>query len=252
MKPMMQYRNVWVCLLLGLVLAGCGRDEPTPTPLPPAVPAMETPAPPEEPTPTAEAVPPVETSPLLTETQAITAATVGTETVFLPLTRNEAGACAHQPDLDLAGYTNVEELMGCPVAVAQFDPVGINEFGAGPEYDRFMLWFSNEQQIYVLLPDQRWVVYPDTWTEGQPTFTCNPLGGEEDSPPLPRRGFGKVWCEVEGLAEIMGPVPREERLCQHTVVQAFERGRLLACYEDATIRYIRLLDDGAWDTILTR
>lgn len=50
----------------------------------------------------------------------------------------------------------------------------------------------------------------------------------------------------------MGPVPREERLCQHAVVQQFERGRLLACYEDATIRYIRLLNDGTWDTVLTR
>jgi len=31
------------------------------------------------------------------------------------------------------------------------------------------------------------------------------------------------------------------------VLQRFERGRLLACFEDATIRYFRLLDDGTWD-----
>jgi hypothetical protein len=50
----------------------------------------------------------------------------------------------------------------------------------------------------------------------------------------------------------MGTIPREERLCQHTVVQSFENGRLLACFEDATIRYFRLLNDGAWDLLIVQ
>jgi len=104
----------------------------------------------------------------------------------------------------------------------------------------------------VLLPDKRWTVYDDTWSEDQPLFTCNPLDITPASPPLPRRGFNKIWCTVDGLQEVMGTVIIEERLCQHAVVQRFERGRLLACYEDATIRYVRLLDDGTWDTELTR
>jgi hypothetical protein len=44
----------------------------------------------------------------------------------------------------------------------------------------------------------------------------------------------------------MGEIDREERLCQHAVTQRFDNGRLLACYEDATIRYFRILNDGAW------
>ena len=52
---------------------------------------------------------------------------------------------------------------------------------------------------------------------------------------------------MDGLQETLGTIDREERLCQHTVVQRFEQGFLLACFEDATIRYFRLLDVGAWD-----
>jgi hypothetical protein len=257
MEKLVKLNTFCLLVILACFLAACGDEEPTPTPT--ATPApTETPAPPtpqqaESPLqPSLTATPPAMVSPLITPTEGvtatevITAASVGTDTAAVSLN------CPLQPDLDLAGYENLEAQMGCPLEEALFDPVGINEFGEGPEYDRFMLWFSNESQIYVLLPTGEWDVYEDTWTEDQPTFTCNPLGGEEDSPPLPRRGFGKIWCTVEGLVEIMGPVPREERLCQHTVVQRFEQGRLLACYEDATIRYIRLLDNGTWDTVLTR
>lgn len=160
--------------------------------------------------------------------------------------------CAVAVDVALLSYPDLERYLGCPLADASFDPVAINEFGTGPEYDRFMLWFSSENQIYVLLPNNAWQVYPDTWTEEQPTFTCNPRQGEASSPPLPRRGFGKIWCTVEGLQSTLGTVEREERLCQHTVTQPFEQGRLIACYEDATIRFFRIMDNGSWDQVLTR
>jgi hypothetical protein len=180
-------------------------------------------------------------------------ATIGpTSTALLTGVQSVTKQCDQEPDLDLAGYQDVGAKLGCPVAPATFDPVAINEFGPGPEFDRFMLWFSTEKQIYVLQPDKHWQAYPDTWSEDQPVFACNPFGGKADSPPLPRRGFGKLWCSVANLQEVMGKVAKEERLCQHTVVQQFALGRLLGCYEDATIRYIRLLNDGSWDTVLTR
>lgn len=251
----LQLHKLGLLLLLLLLIAGCGgRDEPTPTPTATAAPPTATATqPPATVSPLPTATPPAAVSPLMTETDAMTAAHLITATAGVsPASSSGIGFCPFEADLDLAGYTDLELQMGCAVAAARFNPVAINEFGEGPEYNRFMLWFSEEQQIYVLLPDGQWEVYPDTWTEDQPTFTCNPLGGDEDSPPLPRRGFGKVWCTVEGLIGVMGTVPREERLCQHTVVQRFEQGRLLACYEDATIRYIRLFDDGRWDTVLTR
>jgi hypothetical protein len=168
---------------------------------------------------------------------------------FVPLEAEESDNCEVESNLDLAGYPNLEQRMGCAVEPAIFDPIAINEFGpADQPTDRFMLWFSHETMIYVLLPDGTYETHEDTWDEAtDPTYPCNPVGGEEDSPPLPRRGFGKLWCSSPELQEILGTVPREERLCQYAVLQRFELGRLLACFEDATIRYFRILDDGTWD-----
>ena len=45
-------------------------------------------------------------------------------------------------------------------------------------------------------------------------------------------------------------MPKEERLCQHSVLQRFSSGRLLACFEDATIRYFRILDNHTWDVVV--
>lgn len=167
----------------------------------------------------------------------------------VPLEAEAADDCEIESNLDLVGYPSLEQRMGCATEAAIFDPIAINEFGpADQPTNRFMLWFSHEQNIYVLLPDGSYQTYEDTWEEGvDPTYPCNPSGGEEDSPPLPRRGFGKLWCSSAELQAILGTVPREERLCQYAVLQRFERGRLLACFEDATIRYFRILDDGRWD-----
>lgn len=244
-----------VACCLALLLGGCG-GSPEPSPTPTVTPApTATPTLP-EPTPTAaplEQFPTVQPgdqglTPAASATLASPAPGVATAVSEPPLV--EDGNCAVEYDLDLAGYPDLLAKMGCALEEAGNDAVAINEFGEGPDYNRFMLWFSNELQIYVLFPDQTWQAYLDTWSEGQPELSCNPLNTPPSSPPLPRRGFGKLWCSVDGLIDKMGTIDREERLCQHTVVQRFEKGRLLACFEDATIRYFRLLDDGAWDMVM--
>jgi hypothetical protein len=220
------------------------QESPLPTPTMTAAPAVQ---------PTPEAHTPAATSE--PEEQAATPMTVtvaanGSTAVILPLEVDEGTNCDIESSLDLAGYPDLEQQMGCALDTATFNPIAINEFGPGPDYDRFMLWFSDENQIYVLYPDNKWQTYPDTWDESQATFSCNPLGGEAESPPLPRRGFGKLWCNDPDLQEVMGTVEREERLCQHAVLQRFETGRLLACFEDASIRYFRLLDNHTWDLVV--
>ncbi len=269
-------RQVQILLFIGLLLlGGCG-DDPTPTvtavvtamPLPqptaPATPAALVSLLP-EPTGAAAIVSPLTRTVAapIRESASVTVAGVHTPltgtgdqlttTVVTTATTDTATEpCPIETDVALLTYPDTHMHLGCAVAAASFDPVAINEFGTGPEYDRFMLWFGSENQIYVLQPDKQWQVYADTWTEEQATFTCNPFTGEATSPPLPRRGFGKIWCTVEGLQATMGTIEREERLCQHTVTQPFDRGRLLACYEDATIRFFRIMDDGTWDQMLTQ
>jgi hypothetical protein len=236
--------------LAALLMAGCGGEaEPTPTPTPTVAPTATPTAAPIEPIPTADVstVTPANGGGAESPPPATTDADVS-----VPAVIENDGACTVEYDLDLAGYPDLLQRMGCALGEANNAPVGIDEFGKGPDFDRFMLWFQDGSQIYVLFPDLTWQAYNDTWDESQPEFTCNPLNVPPTSPPLPRRGFGKLWCTVDGLQEQLGTVEREERLCQHTVVQRFEKGRLLACFEDATIRYFRLLDDGSWDLQIVR
>lgn len=242
MPPQRLPRVPW--LVLGLlaavlwVLAACGGNE-APTPAPTATP---------EPTAAIADPPPAEeTLPAVVEETVAAPAVLATPTVSeLTVVENDSD-CSIDYDIDLAGYQDLKLKMGCAVGPSNNDPVGINEFGNGPDYNRFMLWFGGEQQIYVLFPDQTWQSYRDTWDESQPEFSCNPSNVAPASPPLPRRGFGKLWCSVENLQQQLGTIDREERLCQHVVAQPFEQGRMVACFEDATIRYFRLLNDGTWD-----
>lgn len=244
-------------VLSALILGACTGAAPTPAAEPAAgtpaqttatavatEPTIEPTSPPEETGAEGEVTP----APVTPSAPAATPTVPNGTAVLTPLVVDETPSeCEIESNLDLAGYLDIEERMGCAVALAKFDPVAINEFGEGPDYDRFMLWFGAEGNIYVLLPDGTYAVYPDEWQEGDPTFTCNPTEDDPDSPPLPRRGFGKVWCEQADLQEIMGTIDREERLCQHAVDQPFERGRLIACFEDASVRYFRLLSDNTWD-----
>lgn len=281
------FARSWILLfcLVGMLTA-CGTEtEPTPTAVPQAVPLLPTLAP------TATSASVATATPLAAAESPLDASLTGTMSITLdsPLTVTVAATstltltdpslpaitdvvtsafvsgtvdsavvpdlppaeCPVEPDIALATYPDLYQHLGCAQDEASFEPVALNEFGTGPDYERFMLWFSSENQIYVLLPSGQWERYLDTWTEEQETFLCNPLDGEATSPPLPRRGFGKIWCTVEGLQETMGMVEREERLCQHTVTQRFTRGRLIACYEDATIRFFRIMDDGTWAQMLT-
>lgn len=242
-------------LLVGLfVLVACGGDDPTPEPTATPQPTFTATAL-ATPTEVATAVPtPVPAAPAavapdspLTATAPVTASEVTTTT-----TAASSEPCAKPLNIDLSGYPDMAHLsavLGCPQADASLDPVAINEFGNGPDYDRFMLWFGTEKQIYVLFANQTWLAYSDTWSEGEAEISCNPTNGVTKSPPLPRRGFGKLWCTVADVQKEMGLIDREERLCQHSVTQRFDKGRLLACFEDATIRYFRVLDDGRWDML---
>lgn len=254
---------VVVCAIFIWVIAACGSDEPTPEPTAtePPIPTFTatavsepteaaTPAPAETPTsPPAEVSAAAPVSPVAAGAAISEVASSGT------LSATASGDCAVPLSLDLSGYPDVKSLptvLGCPQAEASLDPVAINEFGGGPDYDRFMLWFGSEKQIYVLFANQTWLAYSDTWSEGEPEIMCNPTNSEKTSPPLPRRGFGKLWCTVSNLQQEMGTIDREERLCQHSVTQRFDSGTLLACFEDATIRYFRLLKDGRWDMMMVQ
>ena len=248
-------------VLLVSLLTACGGDDPTPTPTATAVPEATATSIEES----SEATEPVDDTTMIVVTLAPTPMSSTAETLTADNSETITSAsiavqttpvveasrdCEVESDLDLAGYPELESIMGCALAPALSEAVGFNEFGAGPDFTKFMLWLSWEDQIYTLFPDGAWRAYVDAWTEEMPDFTCNPLAGDPTSPPLPRRGFGKVWCDNPDVRDTMGTITVEERLCQHSVIQMFERGRVIACFEDATIRYFKLFNDNTWQAVL--
>jgi hypothetical protein len=252
-------RLLWAVLVV--MLAACGGDDPTPTPTATAAPeatatsaesADETATPVDDTTMievTLEPTPMTSTAENLAadDSETITSASIAIQTTpVVEVSRD----CEVESDLDLAGYPELESVMGCALAPALSEAVGFNEFGPGPEFNKFMLWLSWEDQIYTLFPTGTWRASVDDWTDEMPEFSCNPLAGEPTSPPLPRRGFGKVWCDNPDVRDTMGTITVEERLCQHSVIQMFENGRVIACFEDATIRYFKLFNDNTWQAVL--
>jgi hypothetical protein len=257
-------RRIGVLLLWAMLvslLAACGGDNPTPTPTATVAPEATATSPEssaDTATPvddtimievTLEPTPMISTAETLAadDSETITSASIAIQTT--PVVE-ESRDCEVESDLDLAGYPQLEAAMGCALAPALSEAVGFNEFGPGPEFNKFMLWLSWEGQIYTLFPDGIWQATVDGWTDDMPDFACNPLAGDPASPPLPRRGFGKVWCDNPDVRDKMGTISVEERLCQHSVIQMFENGRVVACFEDATIRYFKLFNDNSWQAVL--
>jgi len=100
-----------------------------------------------------------------------------------------------------------------------------------------MVWRSDTRQIYVLYGDGSCAIFDDTWTEGQPEWDASISAPEGLI--QPKRGFGKVWREQEGVRDRLGWALVEEQ--GHTViVQSFEHGTLVGMGE---ITFV-IVDDG--------
>jgi hypothetical protein len=102
-----------------------------------------------------------------------------------------------------------------------------------------MLWRGDDQRIYVLLEDNTWQSYEDTYREGEPERDPNLFTPGELLQPI--RGFGKLWRTTEGLRDRIGWAVAEEEGVS-AFVQPFERGALIR--QEGNV-YV-LLDDGRW------
>jgi hypothetical protein len=65
-----------------------------------------------------------------------------------------------------------------------------------------MFWLEPSLEIWVIIEGGQWMVYPDTFQEGQPEYDpeLTPPAGLQQ----PIRGFGKVWREHEDVREGLG------------------------------------------------
>ncbi len=185
-------------------------DTPTPSPtqtLPPSPEPTTTPIPTPTPTPI-----PTSTS---TPTQVCPAVT-GTFAGVWPALRDRLG-CATGPDHSTAA---AEELF----------------------QNGWMYWREDDDRIYVIFSTGRWESHADVWFEGDPEFSCPDPSTPDESPPTPKRGFGKIWCTVPGVRQGLGAATEGERAVG-VAVQSFDHGLILLTDRWTWVFY----SDGSWE-----
>lgn len=133
-------------------------------------------------------------------------------------------------------YGDVEPRLGCPV-----QPARTNQWFGEEAFERGrMLWREDNRKIYVLYNTGAWQRFDDTWNQStDPEFACGPA----ESPPTPKRGFGKVWCARADVRSGLGNAIEEEH-GEWGVVQDFVAGGAIVRIPSGT--YV-LFADGNWE-----
>lgn len=214
----------------------------TPTPTVPTVTVSVVREPTETPTPTFT---PTETPmPTFTPTETPMPALTPTETLMPTLAPTEAPmptstpfSCPPLPAVSTSFkdvWDSVQGI-GCAAQDALTGTMGQEDF----EYGR-MFWSEHANQfwpidasdidpILVLFNDKTWQLIKHPPWKGPSEFTCSAPNDDQNNPscpPTPKRGFGKVWCEVPEIGGRLGNVVKCERGYQGTM-QRFDQGLML-------------------------
>ncbi len=110
-----------------------------------------------------------------------------------------------------------------------------------PFINGLMFWRQDSNRIYALFNRGDWRSYANTWSEGDPTYSC-PESAPSETPPTPLRGFGKVWCTATAVRTNIGDATAPER-GYNAQLQNFENG--LAIRSDSGQIYL-LYTAGSW------
>jgi uncharacterized protein with LGFP repeats len=128
-----------------------------------------------------------------------------------------------------AAYAQAADL-GCPTSEAATTRGAVQPFERG-----WMYWRADSREIYVLDwqpfaqrlddPSHRWMVYPDTFVEGEPeqaglTPPFNDLNE-------PKRGFGRVWRDQLGGPQARIGWGKTPESAASLVIQGFARGLVI-------------------------
>lgn len=95
-----------------------------------------------------------------------------------------------------------------------------------------MVWRGGGVQVYAIYNDGTWDIFPkspnDILQDGDPEYFC----GEHRSPPSPRRGFSKIWCNNKDVRDKIGnATDYEEGFCMPSNCDTFQD------FEGGTIYY---------------
>lgn len=129
-------------------------------------------------------------------------------------------------------YQSYESQLGCPAGNAWSTWAAKEPFERG-----YMIWQEADDKIYVIYNNGNWARYDDIWVEGNAEFSC----GVEQSPPTPKRGFGKIWCTKSGVQRELGNATDGES-GEETMMQAFANGLI---WQTSVGRFV-LFHNGTW------
>ena len=104
-----------------------------------------------------------------------------------------------------------------------------------------MIWREDAGQIYVRYNSGSWIGFSDTWNEGQPEYSCPNIG--TTSPPVPKRGFGKIWCEHADVRSQLGWARNEEQGFHGNIQDFLTGGHII---QMDTGRIFVLYPTGTW------
>jgi len=127
--------------------------------------------------------------------------------------------------------------LGCATGAAHGSWMAQQHFERGQ-----MLWREDTDRILAVHDSWIWGSYQDIWQEGDPDYSCPDGNTPMESPPTPKRGFGKIWCTYSEVRTGLGWATDGERGFNGTV-QNFERGSILRT--DIGDTYV-LFSDGTW------
>ncbi|MDP2659600.1 MAG: hypothetical protein Q8R28_02570 [Dehalococcoidia bacterium] len=176
---------------------------------------------------------PAPVSPTQVRTPVPTAALIGT-----PVT-SPTGPCATSPGKAFGKVYSENPNVGRPLGCAQEPEKGASM--AEQTFQKgFMYWRGDIRQIYVILDAGRWVAYPDTWNEGDPSPSVGTPTPPETVEPI--RGFGKVWRDGPAVRTGLGWATERERGF-NGLVQPFEQGVMIGT--DKGVIFV-LFGSGAW------
>ena len=102
-----------------------------------------------------------------------------------------------------------------------------------------MFWREDNDDIYVLYNSGGWARFDDVWREGDAEFSC----GTQESPPTPKRGFGRIWCDHNSVSNGLGNA-RDAEWGAAGATQDFERGSIVLAPNGQT--YVLDSDNGTW------
>lgn len=144
-------------------------------------------------------------------------------------------ACTSRPGPTFARVWD-RDRMGCPSG---------SETGILTAYEPFergwMLWRRDNDGHYALFNDGRFAVY--WYPPGEPpNFSCT----EAAAAGMPRRGFGRVWCQNLDVRQRIGRALSDE-VGDYRPLQTFERGFMVYIKERGTV--VSVFDDGTWKEV---